>query len=300
MFGGKGNTFALTVQRFAESVKRRHPMLSSTMIKQASVRPGATSTPDALHPISFGLSVLSTFAIAAITFASIHLFMPWLASQGYSPLDSMLAAHLVPMALLFTAALVAYHKVERNPLTWNAFSARCRYPRLRFRDVLWGLGLFAIASLGYGIVSQIGNLLIAQGILPVPQSIPGLMDPRVAKTLALYDQMAGGTIRGNWGVAALYFVMLFFNIAGEEFWWRGYLLPRQELTHGRWAWLVQGLLWTLFHVFKWWDVIGLLPVCLIITFSAQRMKNNWPAFIAHYLVNGMGFVLVLAAVLGVL
>jgi membrane protease YdiL (CAAX protease family) len=300
MFGVGKHTFAPALQRFVGFAKGGIPMASSAATTQVSVRTDAISVPRELRPISFGLSVVLTFAIAAMTFASIHLFMPWLATQGYSPFDSMLAAHLVPMALLFTAALVAFHKVERHPLTWKAFGVRFRYPRLRFRDVLWGLGLFVIASLAYGMVSVIGNLLIGQGIIPVPQGLPGVMDPRVARSLAMYDQMAGGTIRGNWGIAALYFVMLFFNIAGEELWWRGYLLPRQELTHGRWAWLVQGLLWTMFHVFKWWDVIGLLPVCLIITFSAQRMRNNWPAFIAHYLVNGMGFVLVLAAVLGVL
>jgi hypothetical protein len=63
---------------------------------------------------------------------------------------------------------------------------------------------------------------------------------------------------------------------------------------------VQGWFWTLFHVFSGWDAIELLPVCLIITFSAQRMKNDQAEFIAPYQVNGRGFVLVLAAVLGVL
>jgi len=118
--------------------------------------------------------------------------------------------------------------------------------------------------------------------------------------VAALNQMAGGTLRGNWEVAALYFVMLFFNIVGEELWWRGYILPRQELSHGKWTWLLHGGLWTLFHAFKYWDMLGLLPVCLIISFAAQRMKNNWPVFIAHYMFNGLGIVVVLAGVLGIL
>jgi hypothetical protein len=36
-----------------------------------------------------------------------------------------------------------------------------------------------------------------------------------------------------------------------------------------------------FHVFKWWDLVALVLVCLLAAFSAQKLKNNWPAFIGH-------------------
>jgi membrane protease YdiL (CAAX protease family) len=94
--------------------------------------------------------------------------------------------------------------------------------------------------------------------------------------------------------------MLFFNITGEELWWRGYILLRQELSQGCWAWLIHGVLWTLFHAFKWWDLLNLLPVCLLISYAAQRTKNNWIPCIAHYLFNGLGFLVVLLAVLGLI
>jgi membrane protease YdiL (CAAX protease family) len=61
---------------------------------------------------------------------------------------------------------------------------------------------------------------------------------------------------------------------------------------------VHGLLWNAFHAFKWWDLAGLLPVCLLIAYISQRTKNNWSALIAHGLFNGLALVLVLAAVLG--
>jgi len=28
----------------------------------------------------------------------------------------------------------------------------------------------------------------------------------------------------------------------RELWWRGYILPRQELAFGRWTWIIHGLL----------------------------------------------------------
>jgi membrane protease YdiL (CAAX protease family) len=94
-------------------------------------------------------------------------------------------------------------------------------------------------------------------------------------------------------------LVLFFNVAGEELWWRGVILPCQELAFGHWTWLVHGFLWTAIHIFKWWDLVGLLPVCLIIAYISQRTRNNGPALIAHGLFNGLVLVLVMAAVTGV-
>jgi len=108
----------------------------------------------------------------------------------------------------------------------------------------------------------------------------------------------GESVRGRWEIVFLFLMLLLFNVVGEELWWRGIILPRQELTHGRWTWVVHGLLWTAFHAFKWWDLLGLLPVCLLIAFISQRTKNNWPALIAHLLFNGLTLILVVAAVLG--
>jgi membrane protease YdiL (CAAX protease family) len=62
--------------------------------------------------------------------------------------------------------------------------------------------------------------------------------------------------------------------------------------------LLHGLLWTAFHAFKWWDMLRLLPICLVISFSAQRLKNNWPALIAHALFNGLSLLALIAAVVG--
>ena len=96
------------------------------------------------------------------------------------------------------------------------------------------------------------------------------------------------------------FILLFFNIFGEELWWRGVILPRQELSHGRLAWLVNSLLWLAFHLpFYPWRAIDLLPYCLIIAFISQRRNNTWPAIIIHW-QNGMVLMVVLGLVLGVI
>ncbi len=51
------------------------------------------------------------------------------------------------------------------------------------------------------------------------------------------------------------------NIVGEEFVWRGVALPRQEVAFGGRAWLVNGILWLLFHAaFPWQVLLSLVPI----------------------------------------
>jgi hypothetical protein len=141
-------------------------------------------------------------------------------------------------------------------------------------------------------IPAISRALIESDVTPLPAYIPLALDPRANSTSdpEVLRTLMGGQIEGNWPIVIVYFVLLFFNIIGEEFWWRGVILPRQELAFGRWAWLVHGLLWCLFHAFKYFDYLSILPITLAIPYVSQRLKNNTPAIIAHYVVNGLGFL----------
>ena len=59
---------------------------------------------------------------------------------------------------------------------------------------------------------------------------------------------------------------------------------------------LMGTLWTLFHAFKYWSWIGLLPVCLVLPYVAQRRQNTWPAIITHFIINSLSLVPVLGVV----
>jgi membrane protease YdiL (CAAX protease family) len=270
----------------------------STQVLTTSTIAQAESRGPALRPMPFWQSLLYFFIPALLSVLAFSFFRSWLHNQGYDPLTSLLAAMTIPLALLFAAALVTYHRVDGYPLNWTTFSQRMRFPHLTFHQVLWSLGLFAACMLGYGLFSQIGLALVNAGLVALPANLPILVDPRAIFTIATLEQAAGGTIVGRWDIVALYLVFFFFNIVGEELWWRGYILPRQELVHGRATWLVHGLLWALFHVYKWWDIIGLLPVCLLISFTAQHLRTNWPGLIAHALFNGLSLVLIIVVVAG--
>jgi membrane protease YdiL (CAAX protease family) len=272
------------------------PMFAQTLPTQ----PADLTQPlqPALRPIPFWLSLLLFFVPALGLVWAFYAFRPWLENQGYDSLTSLLAAMTIPLALLFAAALIAYRRLDGYPLEAPIFRQRMRFPRLTVRQMLWGLGLGVACLLSYGLFSSISLVLIEAGFIHLPVKLPILVDPHVTFSPTILNQAAGGVIRGRWDIAVLYLVMFFFNIAGEELWWRGYILPRQELVHGRATWLVHGLLWALFHVYKWWDILNLLPLCLLISLASQRLKTNWPGLIAHTLVNGISLLLILFAVIG--
>ena len=69
---------------------------------------------------------------------------------------------------------------------------------------------------------------------------------------------------------------------------------------GQWAWLIHGLLWWGFHAFKWWDLLPILPVTLLVSYLAQRTQNTTPAIISHAVFNGMALIPLLLAVAGVI
>jgi membrane protease YdiL (CAAX protease family) len=90
----------------------------------------------------------------------------------------------------------------------------------------------------------------------------------------------------------------FFNIVGEELMWRGYILPRQELAFGGYAWLINALLWTVFHLFFGLHLlILLLPSLFIIPYVVYKRQKTLIGIVIHALLNGPAFILVALGIL---
>jgi membrane protease YdiL (CAAX protease family) len=99
----------------------------------------------------------------------------------------------------------------------------------------------------------------------------------------------GIPLRGAWWILVYYaVVMLVCNIGGEELWWRGYVLPRQELAFGKAAWLVHGVFWSAFHLFMQptlWDTVRMSITGVALAFVAQRTRSTWPGIVGHSFGN---------------
>lgn len=137
---------------------------------------------------------------------------------------------------------------------------------------------------------------------PVLASLPGFHVPEYFPDLFRVDtefiipmeSFLGMELSGNIFPLVYFGIWILTNIVCEEVLWRGYALPRMEKHFGKWAWLVNGLLWNFaIHFFFRWSFIALIPVSLLVPCLSQKYKSLWPGIIIH----GGGNVLIYALLL---
>lgn len=217
--------------------------------------------------------------------------LPWLAARGVAPL-LLFAVFMAVPALMAAAALVAYRR-EGRPWTWPAFRARMRLEPLR--PAQWGVAVaVGVATvLSYVAMWQLTGAwqsLILRHVQAEPAA--------VLKALGGEDSFVGFPLKGAWWLLGVWFLGYLCNVLGEEIWWRGTILPRQELTHGRWTWAIHGTQWTLFHVFNLATLWMILPGALLLSWYCQRTRNMWPGIVAHGMLNAMAALRLVGGIVG--
>lgn len=240
--------------------------------------------------MSLGVSLLYFAIPAVILILFVYGLNPIFLQAGLSPIIAHMLSSLVPLVLMFVASLVAL-RMEGYPVNMASLRDRFRVRRMSGRDWLWAVGFTLAAFVVYGLMVQFVELpLVRSGAIPFPSYVPLAIDPRPVTDFKSIEALFGGQIIGNWTVIILNVILLFFNVLGEEFWWRGLILPRQELVWGRWTWVWHGILWTLFHAFKYWDYVALLPVTLALSYVVQRRQNTTIGIIMHGFINGFSIL----------
>ncbi len=175
---------------------------------------------------------------------------------------------LVPM--FFGAIALTGREINSYQLK-NIFM-RMRIKKLSPADILWTAGSFVSLSLA--------SYLIAKVVLPQA----GIdATPFFFRNMPLED--------ADFWIIYVWPVFFFFNIFGEEFLWRGYIQPRQELLNKKWTWLVHGLFWAVWHVPMGLDLIwSALPIFFILPAVVQFRENTTIAIVVHFVFGAFGFL----------
>jgi membrane protease YdiL (CAAX protease family) len=229
-------------------------------------------TKTAIKPLRAWQSVILFMIPALFALFAQNTLWPYLVRAGLSLENAYNSAHLLVFIGLLFAVLTALRLEGREP-KWTVLKERLRLRAMTRKQWKWTLlFLFAYILLGY----LLGNLAVIvyeyYRFWPPDADVPLTNIP-----FAL--------------------ILLVFNIISEELWWRGYILPRQELQHRKYAWLLNGILWSFFHLFKWWAVPLLLLKQWMIPFITQRFRNTTPALIIHFVSNGLGILITAVPVL---
>jgi hypothetical protein len=170
------------------------------------------------------------------------------------------------MFLVFVASLIAY-KLEGHPISWKVFVARYRLGHLIKADGLWILAMILFSIAGFAALLFTRKWLVSMPLTaPHPVFPPDFVDFFNNTPGVLFEM----TLKGEWWIGGVYFVGWLLNIMGEEFWYRGWMLPGQELAIGKYAWVVNGLMFNFQHTFQPWNLLAILPGSLFVSFAVQR------------------------------
>ena len=105
---------------------------------------------------------------------------------------------------------------------------------------------------------------------------------------------------GAWWFFGLFVVFAVFNsVLGEEFLFRGVLLPKMEGVFGRWSWVASGVLHAFWHVHQPWVILEtVISAAFLYAFPSWRFRSTWMAVIVHSIQNVFFLFLLLGLVLG--
>lgn len=164
-------------------------------------------------------------------------------------------------------------KSEGFQISKTTWTGRLRFRKITKRDLLWSLAGLVLVGLLSGLVMKALEVVIGEfDHSPAFMSFEPLSD-------------------GRYWLLLVWIPYWILNILGEEFLWRGVMLPRQEIAFGKYTWIIHGFGWGLFHVaFGWQLLITLIPLIFIQSYIVQRTKNSLVGVIMHGGLNGPSFI----------
>ena len=97
--------------------------------------------------------------------------------------------------------------------------------------------------------------IVLSGVIQSGVGFPDLDSLTVPffKNLPQYDlsKLATPEYKGAWWILGLFLVTMLFNyFLGEEFLYRGILLPKMKGVFGKWDWFANGVMFGFYHLHK--------------------------------------------------
>jgi membrane protease YdiL (CAAX protease family) len=247
-----------------------------------------------------GIWVLATAPMGVLGWIVFPLAAP---DAGSDPLGfgvTRLVLLMLGLIWLFVLSMIIV-RLDAGDLRWRTIKHRLRLntPREpgtgapRARLWLWVVP-FLVAVV---LVELVLNTSLESAWLSV---FPFLAEPTGYSFDAIMEsQEILARLEGAWWFFALFVVQAIFNtILGEEFLFRGVLLPRMEGVFGRWSWVANGVLFGLYHVHQPWGIPNSVLTGLLYTYPAFRYRSTWMSIILHSAQSVFFSFLVLGVVLG--
>jgi membrane protease YdiL (CAAX protease family) len=223
-------------------------------------------------------------------------------SQNLTAVDAgLLRIKLITIGLVweFVLSMLILYREEGN-IRIATIARRFRLnhpvsPKTGQKDKrLWWL-LILFLPLIYLLQAKVGPMLtgIWTGLFPFLAEPPGYSNA------ALFAPEVRSLWVGAWDLLGLMFLLSLFNtFLGEEFAFRGALLPKMKGVFGRWDWVANATMFGLYHLHQPWGIPGSVLSGLLYAFTAKRYRSTWFSIILHSGQSLFFLFLILGLVLG--
>jgi membrane protease YdiL (CAAX protease family) len=275
----------------------------NTSLMESSER--ATSTTEMGEQYSLA-RILGIWALAAIPMGILSwIIFPALSPDFASdPLGfgvTRIVLLTVGLIWLFVLSMIIVRQEEGN-LRWGTVKRRLwlntpRDPKTgetRRRLWLWVIPfLITIVVWEVALKSFVSELWVS--IFPFFAEPLGYSFGAIFESQEILDRLVG-----SWWFFGLFVVFAVFNsILGEEFLFRGVLLPKMEGVFGRWSWVASGVLHAFWHVHQPWVILETaIGSAFLYTFPSWRFRSTWMGVIVHSIQNVFFLFLILGVILG--
>ncbi len=223
-------------------------------------------------------------------------------SAGLSAIDaSLLRMKLLTVGLIwqFVLAMIILYREEGNVRLstisrrfWLNHPVSARTGETKKALWWWVIPLIVLyAFLEIGLRSSLIDVWL--------KLFPFFADPGGSNFEAVFAPEIRAQWIGNWGFLGLFLTSAVFNtFLGEEFMFRGILLPKMEGVFGKWDWVANGMLFCLYHLHQPWGILATMPGDLMFAYSGKRFGSNWFPIILHSGQTVFLLFLILGLVLG--
>jgi len=128
---------------------------------------------------------------------------------------------------------------------------------------------------------------------------PFLTEPPGYSGAALFAPELRTRWIGAWDLLALQVVLSIFNtFLGEEFLFHGLLLPKMNGLFGKRDWIMNGILFGLYHLHQPWGLPGNILSGWLLAYPAKRYRSNWFPILIHSGQSIFFIVIIFGLVLG--
>lgn len=217
------------------------------------------------------------------------------AVSNWPPLIVYWVAMIIGLVWQFIFSLIIL-KRDGHELSWQTVITRMKYQRpihpktgkSNYWLLLWTIPFILVSA------------LLQSGVINLP-NVDAWMTPFI-QNLPKYDlsSLANTEYKGAWWILVLFILSSVFNyFLGEEFMYRGILLPKMNGVFGSWDWFFNGILFGLYHLHKPQIILSTaLYFGLVFALPSRLFKSSWMAVIIHGLEGVMGIIVILGIILG--